>query len=324
MAVALQIIKFLSSGTFKLLVIPYKFLAGICGHFIALCIYIPLLFVLFGVFVRLFKSEVVDKSPWQGGMALYHTLPESQQQRLLDITEMAAYAYAFSGSGGDLESVLTSKGYRIQGRSCLNEYGLTYVMLAKGEELFVSFRGSVSLADFLDDSQLLFSGKKLEHLGRFIEAGNLVSSLLKQYPDNKIVLVGHSLGGSTVQYVLRNNSDPRLEAYTVNPYGLPGAGVSHDGRLTDIVHEGDIAQTVLLDSRVVGRGILVRGEYRQANGQWIPEFDLTDAAGQHSIDKTLQNMRRQRFGWYAPPTDPPVYHQTEPPADMSFLFKDTL
>lgn len=171
--------------------------------------------------------------------------------------------------------------------------------------VYILFRGSMTLADALDDGQMIFSDEKLEHMGRFTVALRVTRELLGKYPKHHFVLVGHSLGGATVQYVLRHISSSRLKGYTVNPIGLPGKiGIIPEKRLVDIVHEADIAQTIMLDSRLVGRGILVRGHFtRQSDDTWTPDFSLLSAASQHSVNKTLKNMIAQHTGTYAPPSN---------------------
>lgn len=142
-------------------------------------------------------------------------------------------------------------------------------------------------------------------MGRFTVALRVTRELLGKYPKHHFVLVGHSLGGATVQYVLRHISSSRLKGYTVNPIGLPGKiGIIPEKRLVDIVHEADIAQTIMLDSRLVGRGILVRGHFtKQSDGTWTPDFSLLSAASQHSVNKTLKNMIAQHTGTYTPPSN---------------------
>lgn len=198
--------------------------------------------------------------------------------------------------------------------------GLTYALMARANSslnspnpgnleientVYILFRGSMTLADALDDGQMIFSDEKLEHMGRFTVALRVTRELLGKYPKHHFVLVGHSLGGATVQYVLRHISSSRLKGYTVNPIGLPGKiGIIPEKRLVDIVHEADIAQTIMLDSRLVGRGILVRGHFtRQSDDTWTPDFSLLSAASQHSVNKTLKNMIAQHTGTYAPPSN---------------------
>ena len=278
-----------------------------------------MMLIVFGVFIKLFEQEVVDKSPWNS-MTLFHTLPYKERQELIDMTEMASFVYLDTNAWGNDLIRLQDKGYFLLEKPNLNDGGLTYALMARANRslnspnpgnleientVYILFRGSMTLADALDDGQMIFSDEKLEHMGRFTVALRVTRELLGKYPKHHFVLVGQSLGGATVQYVLRHISSSRLKGYTVNPIGLPGKiGIIPEKRLVDIVHEADIAQTIMLDSRLVGRGILVRGHFtRQSDDTWTPDFSLLSAASQHSVNKTLKNMIAQHTGTYAPPSN---------------------
>ena len=317
-AVFARLIKFFGSTAFTLLKLPYQIISKIFGPFVAFFLYIPMMLIVFGVFIKLFEQEVVDKSPWNS-MTLFHTLPYKERQELIDMTEMASFVYLDTNAWGNDLIRLQDKGYFLLEKPTLNDGGLTYALMARANSslnspnpgnpeientVYILFRGSMTLADALDDGQMIFSDEKLEHMGRFTVALRVTRELLGKYPKHHFVLVGHSLGGATVQYVLRHISSSRLKGYTVNPIGLPGKiGIIPEKRLVDIVHEADIAQTIMLDSRLVGRGILVRGHFtRQSDDTWTPDFSLLSAASQHSVNKTLKNMIAQHTGTYAPPS----------------------
>ena len=318
-AVFARLIKFFGSTAFTLLKLPYQIISKIFGPFVAFFLYIPMMLIVFGVFIKLFEQEVVDKSPWNS-MTLFHTLPYKERQELIDMTEMASFVYLDTYAWGNDLIRLQDKGYFLLEKPNLNDGGLTYALMARANSslnspnpgnleientVYILFRGSMTLADALDDGQMIFSDEKLEHMGRFTVALRVTRELLGKYPKHHFVLVGHSLGGATVQYVLRHISSSRLKGYTVNPIGLPGKiGIIPEKRLVDIVHEADIAQTIMLDSRLVGRGILVRGHFtRQSDDTWTPDFSLLSAASQHSVNKTLKNMIAQHTGTYAPPSN---------------------
>lgn len=318
-AVFARLIKFFGSTAFTLLKLPYQIISKIFGPFVAFFLYIPMMLIVFGVFIKLFEQEVVDKSPWNS-MTLFHTLPYKERQELIYMTEMASFVYLDTNAWGNDLIRLQDKGYFLLEKPNLNDGGLTYALMARANSslnspnpgnleientVYILFRGSMTLADALDDGQMIFSDEKLEHMGRFTVALRVTRELLGKYPKHHFVLVGHSLGGATVQYVLRHISSSRLKGYTVNPIGLPGKiGIIPEKRLVDIVHEADIAQTIMLDSRLVGRGILVRGHFtRQSDDTWTPDFSLLSAASQHSVNKTLKNMIAQHTGTYAPPSN---------------------
>lgn len=328
----------------KVLVLPYKVLSHAFGHFIAVCLYVPLMFILFGLFIKLFEHHVVEKSPWGSSMTLFHTLPYNERQELIDMTEMAAFVY-FDSEAPKRLRILKQKGYQPTKIYKMHEGGLNYFVMEKGNVFYVLFRGSVNTGDFLDDANIWGSSEKLSSLGRFVEALDVSRKLINQYPQRQFVFVGHSLGGSTVQYVMKKLSAgdyPDLKAYTINPFGLPAGCIEvkkgeikpfYDTRIVDIVHEADIAQTVTLDDRVFGRGILVRGKYTlQQNGKWEPDFiapvgvSITDSISQHSVSKTLENMKDQHEGRYNPPTDLPTLQNTDlaAPSEIDIRMSDLL
>ena len=235
-AVFARLIKFFGSTAFTLLKLPYQIISKIFGPFVAFFLYIPMMLIVFGVFIKLFEQEVVDKSPWNS-MTLFHTLPYKERQELIDMTEMASFVYLDTNAWGNDLIRLQDKGYFLLEKPNLNDGGLTYALMARANSslnspnpgnleientVYILFRGSMTLADALDDGQMIFSDEKLEHMGRFTVALRVTRELLGKYPKHHFVLVGHSLGGATVQYVLRHISSSRLKGYTVNPIGLPG------------------------------------------------------------------------------------------------------
>lgn len=319
----------------KILVLPYKVMSHAFGHFIAVCLYVPLMFILFGCFIKFFKYQVVDKSPWGTSMTLFHTLPYDERQELIDMTEMAAFVY-FDSDAPQRLRILKQKGYQPTKMYKMREGGLNYFVMEKGNVFYVLFRGTaINKGDILDDVNILASSEKLSSLGRFLEALDISRQLIKQYPQYQFVFIGHSLGGSTVQYVMKNlgaGEYPNLKAYTVNPFGLPaGCEKVKDNRMVDIVHEADIAQTVTLDNRVFGKGILVRGKYTlQQNGKWKPDFaapvgfSITDSISQHSVSKTLENMKAQHEGRYNLPTDLQITRDTDLNKSSTIRMSDLL
>ena len=82
----------------------------------------------------------------------------------------------------------------------------------RGDVVIVAFRGTIptQLADLLSDATIAI-GK--EELGpRFMDGEKLLANVKDQYPDKKIILTGHSLGG-TIAYYLRTKAD---RVYTFN------------------------------------------------------------------------------------------------------------
>lgn len=284
-----SIIKLAASGVFGLFKLIFKifvwifiapliFLIGTLGFFKGFFIYLGYMMVLFALFIKIFEEQAANVA-WDH-MTNYTSLSQSEQLKLLDMAEMAAYAYVTDAYATDHLENLKRKGYSILEPAHVNDYGLTYVTLKKDNTIYLSFRGSTTISDWADDIKMI-AGKAEEHMARFRNAANVTLDLIRRYPDCNIVLIGHSLGGSTVQYVLNNvNHNNIVAAYTFNPLGIPGdipRYCSH--KLTDVVHEADIAQLTMGDKHIVGRGILVKWE------------NLDSMISQHSIENTIYSMK---------------------------------
>ena len=187
-AVFARLIKFFGSTAFTLLKLPYQIISKIFGPFVAFFLYIPMMLIVFGVFIKLFEQEVVDKSPWNS-MTLFHTLPYKERQELIDMTEMASFVYLDTNAWGNDLIRLQDKGYFLLEKPNLNDGGLTYALMARANSslnspnpgnleientVYILFRGSMTLADALGDGQMIFSDEKLEHMGRFTVALSLI------------------------------------------------------------------------------------------------------------------------------------------------------
>lgn len=231
------------------------------------------------------KIEVIeDAEPAWGDMDAFDSLSYSEKEKLYNIGLVAESAYLDEDS--DSERQLQSNGYDVLNRYP-NPSGMSIVVLRNKNDnnIYIGFAGTkIGLnSDTLFD--LKRSGTVDDKLvrGRFKAATELTKAIMKQYPNQTINIIGHSLGGSTVQHVLNEISSSRLKGFTVNPFVLPGNnGIVEDPRLVDIVHQGDFAQWYGNDSaRRVGRGILIRANVFERQ------------TGQHSMAETLEEMREQ-------------------------------
>lgn len=273
---------------FNLLALPFKIIMGIirvCGWWS-----VPLFMVLWAFVIGYFKDLVENGDKWE----LYHQLGQVDQVKLLTMVEIAALAYVEDSRHDMLRDRLFNKKYYVI-EIKRNDQGLTYVVLYhetenKKREIYISFRGSSTQADYVDDALIALSRSG----GRFVAAVHKTKKLLEQYPDSTVIAVGHSLGGSTVQHVMKNIKTDRLKGFTVNSYGLPDETGSWDtgSRLTNIIHEADIAQAVVLRGRISGtRRVMVRGVFDKTTLK--PLFNMF---GQHKIFGMLDNMVNQCEG----------------------------
>lgn len=249
------------------------------------------MFILGWAFLLYFVQGFHDNTPWQN-MENYATLSTSTREELIEMGMIAAHAYDDTYCA-DLERA----GYR-QFSKRLSEDGLNYVTMTRGGKLYIGFRGTYDEADIMDDILISASDSVLE---RFSAAARIVEKNIANHSVQEVIVTGHSLGGSVVQYIVwwfyiqKRQCPFKLRAYTFNPFAFPcGKGVTRvpGELLTDVVQESDIAQTVRQKNRVVGRGILVKGKYNAANGSW-EEAGFFSLHSQHSIFSLIENMKAQ-------------------------------
>ncbi len=265
---------------------PWNFLTKSMGYFKGFFIYLAYIMVVFSAFIKWFDHQA-SKVAWKK-MENFSTLSYSERATIIDMAEIAAYAYVTDSNAHVHLSYLHNKGYTPLENPHINNTGLTYVTLQKGNTIYLAFRGSTTIDDWDTDARMILSLTTTRNT-RFAEAANVAHRLLRIYPDKNLVVVGHSLGGAMVQYVVNVLPDKRLtRAYTFNPLGIPN-GVTRTGtnKLIDVVHEADIAQLVMGEKHVVGRGILVHGT-PEGN-----EIEIKHLLSQHSLEKSIANMRRQ-------------------------------
>lgn len=243
---------------------------------------------------------IEDAEPAWGDMEDFKSLPCSEKRKLYNMALLAEHAYLDSGS--DSLKQLEKQGfYNIQ--TLPNPAGMSIVVMGNKNDnnVYIAFAGTKatsSVADIWDDVYIATSDK---NPARFGVAKRYVESIMNEYPGKNVCIVGHSLGGSTVQYVLGSISSNKLQGYTINPYALPGKnGIIEDPRLVDVVHEDDIAQTVHPDSaRRIGRGVYIQTPWYKEMGRRVVEQSILGPGlaeikyeiNQHSIKSTLKDMR---------------------------------
>lgn len=300
--------------------------------FIGLVAYVVTIMLLFAFIIRLVE-ELNINTPWYGNMITFNSLKDIkpghpyEQENLIQMAMIADYTYSDS-----YLPYLKKAGY-IQIGTRNREGNLVYVLLGKGNTIYIGFRGTDEGADVVDDFLIATTEEAIE---RFTVAQLIVEKIRTAHPQKEIVIVGHSLGGSAVQYVMwwysevKHHCPTNLRAYTFNPFAFPYGDkvlkISPAELLTDVVHEGDIAQAVRQKNRVIGQGILVEGLYNASKGIWLP-VDLHNTVGQHSIKGLISNMRAQQGGRYIPPQISKPIHGGEPYIEensFSSMLQDTL
>ena len=242
------------------------------------------------------KKEQRDLKPQS-----FDSLSSKEQKELLEMARLGQYSYL---DNEKLKKQLIADGYTIVTENLNNDGGLTYAILKKGDTNYITFRGSKKITDFIDDSQILFS-KDINFVGQFIVAKQIVQKYMNEHPGEKIILVGHSLAGATVQSVLSLISSSDLRGYTFNSYGLPGnQGKKVDDRITDIYYQYDIVHTLLNDSRLFGKKQIVVNRFsskvdvlaiakeggHEGVGTLIPFYNTLR---EHSMDTLAKKMKEQ-------------------------------
>ncbi|MBQ8517290.1 MAG: DUF2974 domain-containing protein [Akkermansia sp.] len=217
--------------------------------------------------------------------------------------EMAALAAAVYGDSRFAETLAENKGYKLLHENIKYRIGNDYVsslyINEQTKTACVVFRGTNNILDGVEDigyfksnynlTQIVGNNifKFIDDIPRFKHAQQFTELVIKSYPGYSINLVGHSLGGSVVQYVMSKFPSKNIEAYTFNSYGLPYAqGIKKDNRITDIINGNEFINmlNLLKTSRTTGKQVMVGAE----NGDSDDRLNIWD--DKHSIISTLLNM----------------------------------
>lgn len=105
----------------------------------------------------------------------------------------------------------------IEGFTTLNIENVKFIFKNENNTLTVVFRGTDNIDNALTDKDLF--DKEIPRVYPLIMSH--VLSIINTYKPNKIILGGHSLGGSIVQFLCKilGLVCPNIEAYTFNAYG---------------------------------------------------------------------------------------------------------
>lgn len=227
----------------------------------------------------------------------YESLPCSDKAKYLEMARLGQFSYY---DNPQVASELKKDGYSLE-KWNINNGGLTYAILKKGDVSYITFRGTTTIEDGLDDANILFSGKNLDSIGQFITARQVVQNYMNEHPGEKIVLIGHSLGGSTVQSVMSHLPSKNIQGYTFNSYGLPGnQGKRVDDRITDIFHRNDLVHNRLKNSRLYGKKQIVvepftREIYQDERMNPIKTVSDLNPVKWHSMDTLANEMKFQKM-----------------------------
>lgn len=224
----------------------------------------------------------------------FHECPSYTRSDLIEKAKLAEYVYNETPRQN-----IESMGFFIF-EPVRNLNKLTYSVLYREEgTIYIIFRGTNDADDIEADINIITSGNKEITIPHFEEALYITRHYSQQRL--RIVLVGHSLGGAAVQYVLYKLKSPMIQGYIYNPIGLPGnLGVINDQRLTEVVNSFEIAQIVKENSCVQGRRIVIDWDWKDVLlllSAGSPEGILINAAifsvVKHKIGETIKMMEYQ-------------------------------
>lgn len=197
----------------------------------------------------------------------FHECPSYTRSDLIEKAKLAEYVY----NEIPRQNIESMGFFVIEPIKELNK--LTYSVLYRGGIIYIIFRGTNDVDDAVADINIIASGNKEITIPHLESALDKTRQYIQQRPGLRIVLVGHSLGGAAVQYVLYKLKSPMIQGYIYNPIGLPGnLGVINDNRLTEVVNSYEVAQIVKVNSRVQGRRIVIDLDWKDV----LPDLDWTD------------------------------------------------
>ena len=107
----------------------------------------------------------------------------------------------------------------------------------KNGEIVISFRGTDKDMDYLSDAQMGFN----QLPNQYVDAQNFYKKVKKDFPHQKIIFTGHSLGGSLAQLMSNETGN---ETVTFNAYGVGDLVKGHVRENLNIRNYGNVDDTV--------------------------------------------------------------------------------
>lgn len=252
--------------------------------------------------------EACIKSSQSKNGDLFSTLPDLTKKKLYGFAVLSEYIYQSTGNNNLPNNVIPLAALPISGQynsktgiaNCATS-GLDFQILGNiaSNEIIVVFKGTelTSSSDWYNDYMQYFCGKET---AQFTQATAIVSFLLREYPNSKIILTGHSLGGGLAQYATAYHANPRLFAICFNAAGLSDPSLERIGdhnladsqqRIIQVRSDGDLISEY---------GWHIGTFYNVNLGQWSTAVSnssilrlLFKKYAQHSISVMSQTMKNQ-------------------------------
>jgi len=130
----------------------------------------------------------------------------------------------------------------------------------KDGQIAIVYRGSNDVKDWLGSD--LAMGVDIQ-LVQKVDAQNFYEKIKKEYPNQKIILTGHSLGGSLAQIV---GSETGAQTVTFNAYGTRGIkyNAKYIDNITNYGNAHDLVYMSNLDNQVGNAYVL--NDYKTNDG----------------------------------------------------------
>lgn len=125
-----------------------------------------------------------------------------------ELKELCIYSY-------HTDRMSLPEGYTLEGYMENKKSGFNAYVVKKGDDVVIVFRGTESLKDWKQDSKMVFN----KHTDQFDSAQILYDEIKKipEYKNCRVILTGHSLGGSIAQIIGALNG---VDTVTFNPHGI--------------------------------------------------------------------------------------------------------
>lgn len=205
-----------------------------------------------------------------------------QEKERLDAIIKEAYPYAIMASNAyDEKTQVQLPGWnRVNRITTNNDFSADLYQSENKAALAIAFRGTDSLRDFTQANLMIEFDSQLK--GQYNDAEELVKKIKSDYPDKKILVIGHSLGGGLAIHISLLNKG--IDAYTFNtsPRVFATKGYDYTNNRVILIHEsGEILN-------IFRRSFFTL--YKTKHEDYQLNFLGGNAAAEHSIEPLARCM----------------------------------